>query len=158
MLAARSPVFKAELCGPMRTKARCVAVEDMQPEVFRVLLHFAYTDSLPDDLGELEGDDYGEMIRHLLVAADRYAMDRLKLMCQNILGSKLDVENVATTLGLADQYNCDRLKDVCIEFMMNLEDKNAVMETKGYANLRRSCPSVIVEVYERTNKRRRICK
>jgi speckle-type POZ protein len=78
-------------------------------------------------------------------------------MCQNILGSKLDVENVASTLGLADQYNCDRLKDVCIEFMMNLEDKNAVMETKGYANLRRSCPSVIVEVYERTNKRRRIC-
>jgi speckle-type POZ protein len=93
------------------------------------------------------------------VAAERYAMDRLKLMCQNILvGDKLDVENVATTLGLAYQYNCDRLKDVCIEFVMNLEDKNAVMETEVYANLRRTCPSVIVEVYERTNKRSRICK
>ena len=68
------------------------------------------------------------------------------------------MENVATTLGLADQYNSEKLKDVCIEFMMNLKDKDAVMETKGYANLRRTCPSVIVQVYERTNKRHRICK
>ncbi|CAL5007562.1 unnamed protein product [Urochloa decumbens] len=157
MLAARSPVFKAELCGPMKTRARCVVVEDMRADVFRVLLHFIYNDSLPEGLGNLDEDDYGEMIQHLLVAADRYAMERLKLMCQDILGRNLDVENVAATLGLADQYNCDKLKDVCIEFMSSAEETTeAVLATEGYASLKRSCPSVIVEVYERATKRRRI--
>lgn len=76
-------------------------------------LLFIYNDSLPpfDDLTE---DDYGEMIRHMLVAADRYAMERLKLMCQSILCEGIHVQTVATTLALADQHHCDMLKDACI--------------------------------------------
>jgi len=37
------------------TKARCVTVEDMQPDVFKSLLNFIYTDALPafdDDIGD----------------------------------------------------------------------------------------------------------
>ncbi|CAO2168440.1 unnamed protein product, partial [Urochloa humidicola] len=49
VLAMRSPVFKAELYGPMKEgSAQLVTIEDMQPAVFRALLHFIYTDSLPD--------------------------------------------------------------------------------------------------------------
>ncbi|XBI98321.1 hypothetical protein VPH35_018572 [Triticum aestivum] len=93
ILAARSPVFKAELFGPMREAKtpRCVTIKDMQPDVFTALLHFIYTDSLPD------GDKNTDMIRHLLVAADRYAMERLKLACQSILCENLNVDTVATT-------------------------------------------------------------
>lgn len=41
LLAARSPVFRAELCGPMReAETLHVTVDDMQPGVFRALLHF----------------------------------------------------------------------------------------------------------------------
>lgn len=65
------------------------------------LLHFVYTDSLPD-MGDLQRyDDYSDVIMHLLVAADKYAMDRLKLLCQNILAKNLHVETVATTLGFS---------------------------------------------------------
>jgi len=45
VLALRSPVFKAELCGPMRElggAAQPITVEDMQPEVFRAMLQFIY--------------------------------------------------------------------------------------------------------------------
>uniref|UniRef100_A0ACD5X010 Uncharacterized protein n=1 Tax=Avena sativa TaxID=4498 RepID=A0ACD5X010_AVESA len=154
VLAMRSPVFKAQLFGPMReTRMRSVTIEDMQPAVFRALLHFIYTDSLPD-LGDLEGDDNCEMIRHLLVAADRYAMDRLKILCQNILGRNLDVENVATTLALADQHNCDKLKDVCVGFLASSEKMDDVVATQGYANLKRSCPSVLIDVLEKRRKSR----
>ncbi|OEL26137.1 hypothetical protein BAE44_0012844 [Dichanthelium oligosanthes] len=76
---------------------------DAEPEVFRALLHFIYNDSLPG-MGDLQGNDCGEMMRHLFVAADRYAMDRMKLVCQIIICKKLDVETVATTLALADQH------------------------------------------------------
>jgi speckle-type POZ protein len=154
VLAMRSPVFKAELFGPMRkTRARSVTIEDMQPAVFRAYLHFIYTDSLPD-LDDLQGNDHCEMIRHLLVAADRYAMDRLKMLCQNILGNNLDVENVATTLALADQHNCVKLKDLCVEFLASSDKMDDVVATQGYANLKRSCPSVLIDALEKRRRSR----
>lgn len=136
-------------------RARRVTVEDMQPDVFRGLLHFIYTDSLPD-MDDLSDDDYYEMIRLLLVAADRYAMDRMKLQCESILGEHLDVQTVATTLALADQHNCNGLKDVCIEFITNQNKMDDVVATEGYADLKRTCPSVLVDVFEKASKFRRI--
>ncbi|CAL5003247.1 unnamed protein product [Urochloa decumbens] len=150
VLAARSLVFKAELYGPMREAGtEPIVIKGMQPDVFRALMHFIYNDSLPP-LDDLEADDYMEMVRHLLVAADRYAMERLKLMCQSILCENLGVQTVATTLALADQHNCDKLKDACIEFMASVMD--AVMTTQGYMNLKRTCPSVAFEALEKTSR------
>jgi speckle-type POZ protein len=126
----------------------------MQPAVFKALLHFIYTDSLPD-LDDFEGDDKCEMHRHLLVAADRYAMDRLKIICQNILCKNLDVDNVATTLALADQHNCDKLKDVCVEFIASSDKMDDVVATQGYADLKRSCPSVLVDAFEKRSRSRK---
>jgi speckle-type POZ protein len=53
VLAMWSPMFKAELYGPMRDKrTKNITVKDMQPDVFEALLHYIYIDSLPsmDDL------------------------------------------------------------------------------------------------------------
>ncbi|XP_062195124.1 BTB/POZ and MATH domain-containing protein 1-like [Phragmites australis] len=155
VLSTRSPVFRAELYGKMKERrAWLVTVEDMQPDVFKALLHFIYTDSLPD-WDDLDDNDYFEINRHLLVAADRYAMDRLKLLCASILVDYLAVENVATTLALADQHNCDRLKEVCIEFMASSGKMDAVVTTQGYANLKRTCPSILVDVLEKTSRYRK---
>ncbi|KAB8112806.1 hypothetical protein EE612_051541, partial [Oryza sativa] len=46
VLAARSPVFRAELFGPMKESAATavITVDDMEAEVFRALLAFIYTD------------------------------------------------------------------------------------------------------------------
>uniref|UniRef100_A0A0A9HAP9 BTB domain-containing protein n=1 Tax=Arundo donax TaxID=35708 RepID=A0A0A9HAP9_ARUDO len=155
VLAARSPVFMAQFYGQMReSETSCVTVEDVQPVVFGALLHFIYNDSLPD-MGDLEGNEYGEMIRHLLVTADRYAMERMKLLCQSILTKNLDVETVATTLALADQHNCDKLKAACIQFVASSKNMDAVVATQGYANLKRTCPSVFVDLFEKTSKVRK---
>uniref|UniRef100_N1QYH2 Speckle-type POZ protein-like protein n=1 Tax=Aegilops tauschii TaxID=37682 RepID=N1QYH2_AEGTA len=155
ILAARSPVFEAELYGGMKErKAESITVEDMQPAAFKALLHFVYTDSLPD-VDEFGGDDYVEMIRHLLVAADRYAMDRLKLICQNILEKNLAMETLATTLALADHHNCDRLKEACIEFIASKDEMDALMATQGYSNLKRTCPSVLIDVFEKASRLRK---
>jgi speckle-type POZ protein len=80
VLAARSPVFMAEFYGQLcESGTYSVTVEDMQPDVFRALLHFIYTDSLPD-MDDLVRDEYSEMIRHLLVASDRYDMESLAIV------------------------------------------------------------------------------
>lgn len=155
VLGTRSPVFKAELYGDMREAGmEPIVIEDVQPEVFKALIHFIYTDSLPP-LDDLEADDHMEMARHLLVAADRYAMERLKLMCQSILCENLHVQTVATTLALADQHNCGLLKDACIAFITNSNVMDAVAATEGYNDLKRTCPSVVIEALE---KKSRVCK
>ncbi|KAL6659080.1 hypothetical protein ACP70R_003120 [Stipagrostis hirtigluma subsp. patula] len=146
ILAMRSPVFKAELFGPMREgRTQSVTIQGMQPAVFKALLHFIYTDSLPS-FDDLESDDRSEMTRHLLEAADRYGMDRLKMMCQSILCEDLNVKNVATTLALADQHSCNILMDACVEFISS-STIGDVVETKGFVDVKRSKPSVLVDAF-----------
>ncbi|KAK3164558.1 hypothetical protein QOZ80_1AG0021060 [Eleusine coracana subsp. coracana] len=148
VLAMRSPVFKAELCGQMsETGKQPIVIEDMQPDVFRAFLYFIYTDSMKG-IDDLEADYHSEnceMIHHLLVAADRYDIARLKLICQSILCKNLDVRNVVTTLALADQHHCDRLKDSCIEFMSCLNTMDDVVATQGYQDLARTSPSILAD-------------
>lgn len=93
------------------------------------------------------------MVRHLLVASDRYA-NRLKLICQSILCDGLSVQNVATTLALADEHHCDLLKDACIEFISSstIDD---IVATQGFVDLKRNCPAVLVDAIV---KMRIICK
>uniref|UniRef100_A0A3B6CBG5 BTB domain-containing protein n=1 Tax=Triticum aestivum TaxID=4565 RepID=A0A3B6CBG5_WHEAT len=145
----RSPVFKAELYGARREKdTRHITVADMQPAVFEGLLHFIYTDSL-DDLGQ---DDYQETIRHLLVAADRYAMERLKIICESILCENIDAKTVVTTFALAYQHRCGRLNDTCIQFIASLStmETNDLMASQGYVELITKCPLALVELLQKT--------
>jgi speckle-type POZ protein len=68
----------------MKEKAATrVKVDDMEPSIFEaLLLHFVYTDTLPDGDGGGGGvatdddKDRNVPMQHLLVAADRYGLDR----------------------------------------------------------------------------------
>jgi speckle-type POZ protein len=133
-------------------KKQLVTIEDMQPDVFRALLQFIYTDSLPD-MDDPEGKPNREMINHLLVAADRYAVDRLKLVCQSILCKNIDVETVSATLALAYQHNCERLKDICLEFITSSSSvMDSVVATQGYKNLKTTCPSALADAFDKSRK------
>ncbi|GJN36686.1 hypothetical protein PR202_gb25569 [Eleusine coracana subsp. coracana] len=149
LLAARSPVFEAELLGPMKEgSVDRIAIDEIQPEIFDALLHFIYTDSLPD-MGDI--DDNIQMIGGLLVAADRYAMDRLKLVCEETLSRSLTVENVCDILIIADRHNCSGLKDACIQFMTS-DTRDEVTGTEGYARLKRDHPHVLIEALDKAVK------
>ena len=72
ILAARSPVFKAEFFGDMdETSSESVVIEDMEAVVFKSMLHFIYTDMAPELDGDQEPQAAATMVQHLLVAADR---------------------------------------------------------------------------------------
>ncbi|GJN09614.1 hypothetical protein PR202_ga27635 [Eleusine coracana subsp. coracana] len=145
---ARSPVFRAELYGSVReAKSEHITIEDMQPAVFKALMHFIYTEVLPET-GD-QRDANLEMIQHLLVAADRYAVDRLKLVCQSILCKTLDVENVCSTMALAYHHNCDRLKDICLDFITRSDVMDALVKTADCKNLKRTCPSALADAFEK---------
>ncbi|KAF7011198.1 hypothetical protein CFC21_025529 [Triticum aestivum] len=138
-------VLAAELFGPMKeSKTEHIKVDDMEPQVFEALLHFMYTDAMPDD-----DEDEGKIVRlqHLLVAADRYGVDRLKILCEDKLHEGIDVDMVATTLLLAEQHHCKDLKEACIQFISSPRDKlSAAMATDGFKQLVASCPLLMEDI------------
>ncbi|CAL4979521.1 unnamed protein product [Urochloa decumbens] len=96
VLGARSSVFMAELFGPMKEKHTSqIHVEDIEPGVFKAMLHYIYTDSLP----EMEKGDASAMAQHLLVAADRYSVERLKEACFKFLRSPGNLKKIMDSDG-----------------------------------------------------------
>ncbi|XP_020149228.2 BTB/POZ and MATH domain-containing protein 1-like [Aegilops tauschii subsp. strangulata] len=116
VLAARSPVFSAELFGAMKEggSGSIVRVADMEARVVKALLSFVYIDSLPETEDE---EDQGTMFQQLLVAADRYDLGWLKLICEEKLCAHIDVFTAATILVIVEQHHCHGLKKTCIEFL-----------------------------------------
>jgi speckle-type POZ protein len=146
LLAARSPVFSAELFGSMKegsTTNDPVRIDGIEPQVFRALLCFLYTDSLP----KLMKEEEGTMCQHLLVAADRYGMERLKLICEDKLCKHINVGTLANILALAEAHHCHVLKSACFGFLGSKANLTAVMASDGFVHLKASCPSVVKELF-----------
>jgi speckle-type POZ protein len=146
VLAARSPVFKAQLLGSMAdAKMPSITLHDIAPATFKVMLRFIYTDACPAD-DEL-GDSPDEMFRHLLAAADRFALDRLKILCASKLCDNISVDTVATILICAETYNCPHLKKKCIDFFgVGKDFKTKAVLTAGFFQLAQQFPSIIDEL------------
>ena len=153
IMSARSSAFRAMLRtgAEMREGSEgVVRLSDIRAPVFKLLMHFIYSDELPDGSGrgpvtdngyrasgpgranaagalashasggrraagtegepgtpsgtnstppDLEGIDLDvAMTQHLLVAADRYDLTRLRAICESRLCDMVDVETAATTL------------------------------------------------------------
>ncbi|CAL4979804.1 unnamed protein product [Urochloa decumbens] len=147
ILSARSPVFQAELFGPARGNNAMVFVwvEGIEAKVFRAMLHFVYTDSLPGEV-EDNNETMKAMVWDLLVAADRYGLERLKLICEDKLCDCIDVSTIGTVFVLAERHDCHGLKKACIEFLMSGSNLEAAIVSGGFGHLANSCPSVLEEL------------
>ncbi|KAE8787073.1 TD and POZ domain-containing protein 2 [Hordeum vulgare] len=167
VLAARSEVFMAQFFGPMKegsTKSTVVQIEDMEAKVFRALLSFIYTDSIPVLEEEVMEEDQPETVegqeeeaaedvqwlQDLVVAADRYDLQRLKFICEKQLSQSqcTAVSSVASTLALAEQRHCRALKEACLKFIQVQSPLclQKVMASVGWEPLITTYPSVLNEL------------
>lgn len=106
---ARSPVFAAMFEHEMEErKQNRVAITDVDHEVLKEMLRFIYTGKAPN---------LDKMADDLLAAADKYALEKLKVMCEEALCVNLSVETAAETLILADLHSADQLKAQTIDFI-----------------------------------------
>jgi len=138
ILSARSPIFGAMFeHGMTEARENRVDIADVDGEVLREMLRFMYTGIAPN----LE-----KMADELLAAADKYQLDRLKVMCEQSLCLSLTNENSCETLILADLHSAEHLKMQAIEFI-NLH-ANEVMETVGWKELVRLHPTLLEQVFK----------
>jgi speckle-type POZ protein len=108
-------------------------------------------------VNQLEAVDRMAMAQHLLVAADRYGLDRLRIMSEQRLSLSISIDTVASALALAAQLNCSRLKAKCIEFMIEAssEELDTIMATEGYMHLEVSSPSLLTELLKAAHRNKR---
>ncbi|XP_078150670.1 BTB/POZ and MATH domain-containing protein 2-like [Carex rostrata] len=150
VVAASSPVFRAQLSGLMKeAKEKSIKITDIKAPAFEALLLYIYTDNLPEtkmltDTG---------MAQHLLVAADQFALDKLRISCEKKLCEGLKVSNVCTVLSLADQHNLSTLKGACLQYLSSPKTLVSSMATDGYIHLVKSCPSIAKEISIKINSK-----
>ncbi|KAF3455242.1 hypothetical protein FNV43_RR05690 [Rhamnella rubrinervis] len=150
VLAARSPTFRSKFFDGSDEDKVDIIVTDVEPKVFKAMLHFIYRDSLMVDV-ELETPSSSSvtsvsnsLTAKLLAAADSYGLERLRLMCESHLCKDISVKTVAEILALADRCNASDLKAVCLRFAA--ENLAAVMQSDGFEHLKENCPSLQSEL------------
>ncbi|WKY01428.1 hypothetical protein Q1695_015431 [Nippostrongylus brasiliensis] len=138
ILAARSRVFHAMFEHNMTESERNeVAIDDVEPDVLREMLCFMYTGSSPS---------VDQMAQHLIAAADKYHLDRLKVMCEQALCAALTAENACVTLVLADLYSAEQLRTHAINYI-NV-NATEVMNSEGWKDLVKEHPTLLAEVFK----------
>lgn len=111
VLSARSPVFAAMFQHNMReTDTKQVVISDIEPAVFKQLLHYIYA-------GRSPGLRLAEMAKPLLLAADKYDIEDLKEECLSLLRSQITVDNAIDTLIWAHYHSFKQLADVALLFV-----------------------------------------
>lgn len=137
-----------------------VEINDVEPEVFKEMMCFIYTDKAPnldkmaDDLlaaadkviyatlssavvvfviaADVSVALAAAIVKHclsgvlgcvggcphgVLLLCFQYALERLKVMCEDALCTSLSVENAAEILILADLHSADQLKTQAVDFI-----------------------------------------
>ncbi|GLT60977.1 hypothetical protein SLA2020_337140 [Shorea laevis] len=146
VLAARSPVFRSKFFDGAEENEQEVVITDLEPKVFKALLHFIYRDTLSEDV-EGVGSSFSSvpstsetLTAQLLAVADRYGLERLKLMCESHLCKDISVNSVSKMLALGDQYHAMELRAVCLKFAA--QNLAAVMRSDDFEYLRENCPAL----------------
>jgi speckle-type POZ protein len=124
-------------------------IEDIKPSVFRSLLHFVYTNDIPQP-EELQNE-----APDLLDVALCFDCKGLKLAAEaELVESGITVDTAADMILIADGKTCALLKEAAIEFFAS--NPTPVMASPGWKKIKESLPLMkeLMEVLVENNKKR----
>jgi hypothetical protein len=108
-LAMSSPVFEAMFFGGMAEKNDPIPIRDVQPEAFKALLEYIYTDRV--DLGSFE------LACELCYCAKKYMLPFLVEECTKFLWSDLSPKKACRAYEFAKLFEEPVLMDKCLQIM-----------------------------------------
>ncbi|GJN12955.1 hypothetical protein PR202_ga31284 [Eleusine coracana subsp. coracana] len=100
-------------------------IDDVEPRVFEALLHFIYIDKLP----EIDDYDKAKMAQRLHAVVDRYDLQGLKVICEDVLLGNIDARTVAD-LSQELASKCKNEADSAI-LIAELKDHVKVLESSS---------------------------
>lgn len=112
IIASRCEVFSNMFLHSMKEQQEAViTVQDVTSQTFKYLLEYIYTDQLnPQSL------EVPDQVIELLIAANKYDLERLKRLCEKHLVSLIDIDSALELLQLSDRHQGTELKRKCINF------------------------------------------
>uniref|UniRef100_A0A0D9W535 BTB domain-containing protein n=1 Tax=Leersia perrieri TaxID=77586 RepID=A0A0D9W535_9ORYZ len=151
VLAARSPVFRAKLFGPDKGRATTgsatdvIRIDNMEAQDFVALLCYMYTDCLP----ERKGGEAVAMLPDLIAAANRYKMERLRLVCEQKLCEYVSGRTVVAMLAFAEEHHCNGLKEMCLRILDDPIKLREIVKAYGLENMIKDYPSILKDLIVR---------
>ena len=135
ILASRSDVFEAMFSQESfaENKNNMSTIEDCNPETLALLLEFIYSDSLKNTSAYNSVD--------LLLLADRYNVEKLRIECERALAKSIDLSNAANLLSVASRITAPYLlkkvakfiRSSCSRDLVNSEDWKEMVKTNPQA-------------------------
>ncbi|KAF9433698.1 hypothetical protein BGZ76_009102, partial [Entomortierella beljakovae] len=95
-------------------------MKHMDLESMELVMRYIYTDCGPELFDKIEKDDMDDLIQvviNVLMIADELLLDRLKDICEKVLGEQVRAKTVVTFLEVALMYTADSLKLTCIDYL-----------------------------------------
>ena len=121
---------------------RKVDVVDMEPVVFKQLLLFLYTGTAPEHR-------HDTITEPLFLAADKYQIESLKMICEESLMASLTLDNVARFLVLAHLHSTPKLMECCMTFLA--ANKKIIWARNDWKQLNKNYPDLFYLATERMN-------
>ena len=139
ILAARSDHFRACFYGGMKEMFESrISYDDIAFNVFEAILEYLYTDTV-------RGMNV-DMTVSLMIASERFMLDRLKAMCQDSIRKNITIDNVVPILRASHVHNASALKDICLDFVCSRSEE--VKKTRSFTELVNE-PELLLELVMR---------
>lgn len=112
ILIARSEYFRHLLItdNPDKPYKKFLTLNNIRPEIFMVVLEYLYVDDVEIPYS---------IALEVLMAAEEFNLNRLSLLCQQVLERKILVHNSCQFLTIAEEYNLLHLKKTCAFFIVH---------------------------------------
>ncbi|NP_001153390.1 BTB (POZ) domain containing 2-like isoform X1 [Nasonia vitripennis] len=114
-LAMSSPVFEAMFYGTMAEKNDPIPIRDVQPEAFKALMEYIYTDRV--DLGSFE------LACELCYCAKKYMLPFLVEECTKFLWSDLSLKKACRAYEFAKLFEEPVLMEKCLQIICSKTDE-----------------------------------
>lgn len=110
ILASRSPVFAAVFEHDMiENQKNVINIEDIEYAVLSEVFRFIYSGKV---------HEISSRLFDILRAADKYAIEGLKILCEETMLYEIKLENAINYLIEADKYNCSNVNKI-IDFIVS---------------------------------------
>lgn len=137
ILAARSTTLCTKFEQSLQDKKVTVLeINNFDQKVVKEMLRYIYT-------GKVE--DLNKVAKEILPAANEYALEGLKNMCENVMSKNLNLDNVVEMLTVADTYSAYNLKKEAIDFI--IANGEAVTSSPSFKAISASQPHLIAEAF-----------
>lgn len=84
---------------------------------------------------------------HLMIASERFMLDRLKALCEDVIRRDIDMENCIGILVASHRHHAGNLKEIALEYILSNLSNTTIRN--GLADLKPE-PDLLVEILQRT--------